>query len=216
MTDFPPAAIPTGIIEIDGAEYMRDATGGYRPVALIKPTDKLIDEQVRKVFGHAVALSEQVTRFKGHTFDDLGELDALLAQEYGLKVGGAKGNKSYMSFDGLLKVEVRVADLITFGPELQIAKGLIDQCLNEWAADSRPEIRAIVTRAFNTDKEGQINRSEVFMLLRLEIEDERWQEAMRAIREAIRVIGAKTYMRFWMRDAFDAAWRTITIDLAKA
>lgn len=216
MTDFSPAAIPTGIIEIDGAEYMRDATGGYRPVALIKPTDKLIDEQVRKVFGYALALSEQVTRFKGHTFDDLGELDALLAQEYGLKVGGAKGNRSYLSFDGLLKVEVRVADLITFGPELQIAKGLIDQCLNEWAADSRPEIRAIVTRAFNTDKEGQINRSEVFMLLRLEIEDERWQEAMRAIREAIRVIGAKTYMRFWMRDAFDAPWRTITIDLAKA
>lgn len=216
MTDFSPAAIPTGIIEIDGAEYMRDATGGYRPVALIKPTDKLIDEQVRKVFGYALALSEQVTRFRGHTFDDLGELDALLAQEYGLKVGGAKGNKSYMSFDGLLRIEVRVADLITFGPELQIAKGLIDQCLNEWAADSRPEIRAIVTRAFNTDKEGQINRSEVFMLLRLEIEDERWQEAMRAIREAIRVIGAKTYMRFWMRDAFDAPWRTITIDLAKA
>ena len=54
------------------------------------------------------------------------------------------------------------------------------------------------------------------MLLRLEIEDARWQQAMRAIRDAIRVIGSKTYMRFSMRAAFDAPWQTVTIDLAKA
>ncbi|AGH57981.1 hypothetical protein RHVG_00016 [Rhodovulum phage RS1] len=216
MSDFTPADMPTGITEVDGKPYMHDAKGGLKPVDLIKPADKLIDEQVRKIFGFALALSDQVARFKGHTFDDLGDLDAMLAQEYGLKIGGAKGNKTYLTHDGLFKIEVRVSDLLTFGPELQVAKGLIDECLNEWAADSRPEIRAIVTRAFNTDKEGQINRSEVFMLLRLEIEDPRWQEAMRAIRDAIRVIGSKTYMRFSKRKAFDAPWETITIDLAKA
>lgn len=216
MSDFTPAEVPTGVLYVDGVPHMRDAKGGLKPVSLIKPTDKLIDEQVRKIMGFAIALSDQLGRFKGHTFDDLGDLDALLAQEYGLKLGGAKGNKTYMTVDGLLKVEIRVSDLINFGPELQIAKGLIDECLNEWAADSRPEIRAIVTRAFNTDKEGQINRSEVFMLLRLEIEDPRWQQAMRAIRDAIRVIGSKTYMRFSMRAAFDAPWQTVTIDLAKA
>jgi len=216
MSDQSPTSIPDGIIEIEGKKYMRDATGGFRPVELVKPTDKLIDEQVRKIFGFAVALSEQVSRFKGHTFDDLGELDALLEQEYGLKVGGAKGNKSYFSFDGLMRVEIRVSDQLTFGPELQIAKALVDECLNEWSADSRPEIRAIVTSAFNTDNEGQINRGEIFMLLRLEIEDDRWQRAMKAIHDAIRVIGSKTYMRFSMRDAFDAAWQTVTIDLAKA
>lgn len=216
MSDYTPADMPTGITEVDGKPYMHDAKGGLKPVELIKPADKLIDDQVRMIFGHALALSDQVARFKGHTFDDLGALDAMLAQEYGLKVGGAKGNKTYLTHDGLFKIEIRVSDLMTFGPELQIAKGLIDECLNEWAADSRPEIRAIVTRAFNTDKEGQINRSEIFMLLRLEIEDPRWQEAMRAIRDAIRVIGSKTYMRFSKRNAFDASWEPITIDLSKA
>lgn len=216
MSDFTPSDMPSGITELNGKPYMFDAKGGLKPVDLIKPADKLIDEQVRKIFGFALALSEQVARFKGHTFDDLGDLDAMLAQEYGVKLGGAKGNKTYLTHDGLYKIEIRVSDLMTFGPELQVAKTLIDECLNEWAADSRPEIRAIVTRAFNTDKEGQINRSEIFMLLRLEIDDARWQEAMRAIRDAIRVIGSKTYMRFSKRAAFDAAWETITIDLAKA
>ena len=123
---------------------------------------------------------------------------------------------SLMTVDGLYKVEVRVADHIDFGPELQIAKQLVDECLNEWSAESRPEIRSIVTRAFNTDKEGQINRAEVFMLLRLEISDARWQEAMRAIKDAIRVVGSKTYVRCSKRDSHDAAWQAITIDLAKA
>lgn len=216
LSQFTPAPIPSGIVTVGGKDHMRDAKGGLRPVELIKPTDQLIDETVRKIMGYAVALSEQVTRFKAHTFDDLGALEALLAQEYNHAVGGAKGNKTLTSFDGLMKVEVRVQDHIDFGPELQIAKALVDECLTEWSADSRPEIRDIVTRAFNTDRAGQINRSEIFMLLRLEITDPRWQEAMRAIRDAIRIVGSKTYVRCQKRDSFDGTWETVTIDLARA
>ena len=192
------------------------AEGCPRPAETVKPADKLQDEVVRKIVGYALDLSAQVTRFKAHTFEDLGGFEALLAQEYGATVGGAKGNKTFMTFDGLQKVEVRVQDNITFGPELQIAKGLVDECLNEWSADSRPEIRTLVTNAFNTDQAGQINRAEIFMLLRLEIEDERWQRAMSAIRDAIRVVGSKTYVRIQIRDRFDAPWESVTIDLAKA
>ena len=99
---------------------------------------------------------------------------------------------------------------------MQIAKELVDECLNEWAADSGPELRAIVTKAFNTDKEGQINRSEIFMLLNLDISDERWQRAMQAIRDAMRVVGSKTYVRFYERASQTASWEAITIDLSKA
>lgn len=92
---------------------------------------------------------------------------------------------------------------------------LVDECLNEWAADARAEIRAIVTRAFNTDKAGKINRSEIFMLLRLEIGDPRWLEAMRAIKDAMRVVGSTTYVRCYQRPRADAPWQPIVIDLAR-
>ncbi|SNS87255.1 Protein of unknown function [[Luteovulum] sphaeroides subsp. megalophilum] len=213
---FAPAALPEGTVQIDGRTYMRDATGGLRPAELVKATDQLIDETVRKVMGYGLALSEQVARFKSHTFDDIGALTALLDQEYGVKVGGKKGNLTLTSFDGTMRVEIREQDCLDFGPELQQAKALIDECLTEWAAESRPEIRDIVTRAFNTDRPGQVNRSEIFMLLRLEIGDARWQAAMRAIRDAIRVVGSKTYVRLSMRSSFDGAWEPVTIDLAKA
>mgnify|MGYP001360614977 FL=1 len=212
----PFAPVPDARVTVAGRDYMPDAKGNLVPVETIRAEDRLEDETVRKIIGYAQALSDQIGRFKGHTFDDLSSFEALLAQEYGATRGGAKGNKTFMSFDGLLKVQVQVADHIDFGPQLQIAKGLVDECLNEWSAEARPEIRAIVTRAFNTDRTGQINRSEIFMLLRLEIDDPRWQEAMRALRAAMRIVGSKTYVRCYRRETPDGQWQAVTIDLAKA
>ncbi len=205
-----------GVIDVNGKPYMTDAKGALVPLEMVKPAHKLEDEVVRKIMRFADELSAQIGRFRGHTMTDLGELDALLAQEHSLTKGGPKGNRTYQSFDGLMKVTVQVADYVDFGPQLQVAKRLLDECLTEWAAESRPEIRAVITRAFNTDKEGQVNRSEIFMLLRLDIEDPRWQEAMRAIREAMRVTGSKEYVRFHRRARVTDRWEPVTIDLARA
>ncbi len=204
------------IFNVGGREFMKNAKGDLVAVANIKPADKLQDETVRKIIGYALDLSAQIDRFRSHTMVDLGSFDALLEQEYGAKIGGKKGNRTYQTFDGLMQVKVQVADQIDFGPELQIAKSLLDECMIEWTADSRPEIQSIITRAFNTDKEGQINRAELFMLLRLDIEDERWSRAMEAIRNSMRVTGSKEYVRFYHRASINDQFQAITIDMAKA
>jgi hypothetical protein len=206
--------ITAATIDVGGKSYLRDAKGNLVPVETVKPTDLLMDETVRKITGFARDLSARIARFKGHTFEDVNGLQALIAQDYGVSVGGKKGNITLTTFDGCQKVQVQVADLIEFGPELQAAKALIDECLSEWSADSRVELRALVSRVFSVDKEGQINRAELFMLLRVEIADDRWVRAMAAIRDSIRVIGSRTYVRFYERDAPDAPWRAISIDLA--
>jgi hypothetical protein len=202
-------------IDVGGKPYLRDAKGSLVPIETVKPTDLLMDETVRKVMGFARDLSQQIARFKGHTFEDVGALQALFRQEYDAPLGGQKGNISLMSFDGCQKVQVQVADLIEFGPELQSAKALIDECLVDWSADSGAELRALVNRVFNVEKEGQIDRAALFMLMRVEIGDERWQRAMKAIRDSIRVIGSKSYVRFYERDAADEQWRSISIDVAR-
>ncbi len=205
-----------GVTIINGREFMHNAKGGLDPIGNVKDQYKLEDQTVRKCIEFALNLNAQLSRFRGHTAADLSALDALLGEKYNVTIGGKKGNRTYQTYDGLMKIQVQVSDLITFGPELQVAKTLIDECLTEWSADSRPEIQSIVTRAFNTEKEGQVNRADVFMLLKLEIEDTRWKKAMEAIRDAIRVTGSKEYVRFYKRDSLEADWHAITIDLAKA
>lgn len=206
----------TNILEIEGKSYMRDAKGALMPVETVKAQHKLEDELVRKQMHFARELSAQIARFKAHVFEDLNGFQSLLEQEYGARAGGAKGNVTFQSYDGCMKVQVAIADQIAFGPELQSAKKLIDECLIEWGAQSHEAIRALVNRVFSVEKEGQINRAELFGLLRMEVTDERWSRAMDAIRDAIRVTGTKAYVRFYERDAPDAPWRAVTIDLAAA
>lgn len=205
-----------GITLVHGRKYMSDARGALVPIEVVDAADKLEDEVVRKIIGFAQPLSDEVSRFWDHTMVDLDGLDALLEQEYNVKKGGKKGNRTYYSFDGLMRVQVSVGDLTTFGPQLQVAKKILDGLMLEWSADSRPEIRAYITKAFNTDQAGKVSRSDIYALLRLDIDDERWQEAMRAIRDSIRIIGSKEYIRFAKRANVTDDFKAITIDLAKA
>jgi hypothetical protein len=212
MTDKPhPAAI-----EIDGEWYLRDAKGSLVPISMVKPIDLLIDELVRTTLDEARTVSAAIAAFKQGTFERVGELQALLAQDYDAKIGGKKGNITLPAYNGCARVQVAVADQLELGPELQVAKSLIDDCLREWSADSRVEIRALVDRVFAVDKEGQISHSGLFMLLRVDIRDERWMEAMKAIRDSMRVIGSRTYVRFYDRETPDGPWRGVPLDIANA
>lgn len=215
-SNFLPAPIPDGRRTVAGKVEMRDSRGGYLPIDMVKPQHILEDELTRKIMGFWLAASEQVARLKAHTVVDIEDFIALLAQEYEIVPGGKKGNMTFQTYDALYKVEVRINDYIDFGPELQVAKQLVDECINGWAADASPEIRAIVMNAFHTEQAGQVNRSELIKLTRLSIEDERWQRGMQAIRDAQRVIGTKQYIRCYQRDRFDGPWKAVSIDMAKA
>lgn len=213
------AAAPSdGIIELQGEKYMRDTGGRLVPIDAIKPEDLLMDETTRKICAFAEDLSARISRFRGHTFDDIATTVDLMNEKYGRRLGGAKGNVTLTSFDGTLQVKVQVQDQITFGPELQAAKELVDICISRWSEGSNAQVRALIQHAFQVDKEGRINRSALFQLRRMRVEDgdPEWRAAMDALSDAIRVIGSKEYVRFYRRDNPRARWEPITIDLASA
>lgn len=202
------ASVPEG--------YMADAKGRLVPERLVKPADRLEDQTVRTIMGYAEELSAQIARFKGHTFDDVYSLIDLINEQYGVQKGGRKGNITLTTFDGCQKVQVAVADRIVFGPSLQAAKKLVDECIASWSEGAHENLRALVDEAFAVDKEGHVNRERIFGLRRLAIEDERWKRAVEAIDESVRVIGSTVYVRFYRRPAPDAPWQAVTIDLASA
>ena len=203
-----PAAAPA----LDG--YRTDAKGRLVPESLIPEHAKLEDETVRTVAAYFLELHRQIHRFIGHCYDDLHAFDDLLAEKYDLKRrGGAKGNRTYRSFDGTLEVVVQVQDRVTFGPELAVARELVEQCISDWAEGARAEIQALVRHAFEPDKEGQVNRESVFRLRKLEIDDPRWKAAQQAITDAIRVIGSASYIRCYVRANPKAPRLAITIDM---
>ncbi|QXT34325.1 DUF3164 family protein [Sphingomonas sanguinis] len=203
-------------IDVGGSPYLRDAKGSLVPLASVKAQDLLMDETVRALLAKARELSELIAAFKAQAFEQVRAFQELLAQQYGATVGGTKGNITLLSFDGCMKVQVQVSDLLEFGPELQAAKALVDECLTEWSEGSAHEMRALVNRVFQVDQQGKINHNAMFMLLRVESTNERWQRAMEAVKDSMRVISTRTYMRFYDRPQADAAWRAVSLDMASA
>ncbi len=213
---FTPSPVPDGIVDVNGKPYMHNAKGQLTAVEMIKPQHMLQDEMVREEFGWAFALSNQIRRFKGHAYEKLAAFDDLLAQEYNVTSRSVKGNRSWVSYDGLMKIEVKIQDRMAFGPEMHMAKEIFDRVLARKAADSAPEIRTMITNAFAVDKEGQINRANLFLLLQTESDDPEWHEGQRAIRDGIHVVGSQSYLRFTFREDFGEPEQTVTINLAKA
>lgn len=196
--------------------YMSDSKGRLVPLNLVKEQHLLEDQTVKKILEYAENLHKHIKRFRGHTFEDVATFKDILAEKYNAKKGGAKGNVTLTSYDGCQKVTVQVQDFLAFGPELQIAKSLFDECISEWSEGADDKIHALVDHAFQVDKEGLINRSALFGLRRVNIDDEKWLAAISALNDSIRVQGSREYVRFYKRDTPRDRWIAITIDLASA
>ncbi|WP_020179816.1 DUF3164 family protein [Methylopila sp. M107] len=211
-TNFVPLEMP--IEHYSGQEMTRSADGGVTPIRTIKPRHKLEDQTVRRIIAFAMEISAQVARFRLHAMDDVVEFQNILADEFGAKRGGAKGNVTLKSFDDCLKVEVKTATLITYGAEIQRAKELFDEFVKESSDGASAELLALVTGAFQVDAEGKINRAKLVQLKRLSIDHPLWTAAMEALNEAERPGASRSYLRFWWRPNVEAAWQSITVDVA--
>lgn len=182
--------------------------------SLIKPIDQARDQLVLELVEKAKQLHSLIAEFKVSAFGDVAAFVELSADQYGVKLGGKKGNVSLVSFDGRFKITKAVQQSIQFDERLQAARALIDQCLLEWTEGARPEVVTLVNDAFRTDTKGEVRTANVLALRRLEITDERWQRAMKAIAEACQVVGSKDYIRVHERVGDSDQWRAIPLDIA--
>ena len=204
-------------VMIEGKEYWRDAKGNLTPAELVKDIDKARDALVPSPgVERGGDLSKAISHFKEGIFGDVQAFIELSAEKYGAKVGGNKGNVTLFSYDGKYKIQRAINESLQFDERIQAAKVLIDECLNEWSEGSRPELKALIERAFNVDKEGNLNTSRILGLRRVEIQDSRWQNAMQAISESVQVVSSKAYVRLYERVGETDQYVPIALDVAGA
>ena len=206
--------VPPGQVLLGGVLHYIRADGARMPASTVADSDKLEDQTVRAAIAGALAMSAAMAAFKSGEFENFGALGEVLASQYNAPKGGAKGNVSYVTIDGLLKVVVAVQDRIVFGAQLQVAKAILDELIVEWGRGAKAELVAIIQNAFSVDSEKQINRGALITLMRVQSDDERWNSAMKAIKDSMRIEGSKRYMRFYQRPNVDAAWSAIPLDIS--
>ena len=183
------------------------------PESQIRPIDLARDALVRELIEKAKPLRKELATFRRNAFDDIEALVQLSGEQYDVKLGGKKGNLTLTTYDGEYKVIRAISETLVFDERLQAAKELIDECLRDWTEGARPEVAVLVQDAFRVNTNGDIRTGSVLGLRRLDIQDERWLRAMQAISEAVSVLGSKTYLRLYQRDA-RGAYQPISLDIA--
>ena len=103
-------------------DYMKDSAGRLVPRTNVKPEDLLQDELVKKLFERARAIRELMRQFREDADSDIRAFLDLLAEQYGAKKGGAKGNLTLSTYNRCERITIAVSDTITGGPELQITE----------------------------------------------------------------------------------------------
>ena len=196
--------------------YLKDGKGNLVAIANIKQTDLIKDEFVRKAIDKALEMQETLAEFKQSLMAEADDFIELLAQEHGVNLGGKKGNVTLRTFDSQLKVTLQTQERIELGPELTLAKQLIDQCLDEWTEGGNQNIKAIVSKTFNTDKQGSLNPQRILALRKLEISDDsgKWTKAMNIIAESVGVVDSCRFIRFYKQDD-KGIEQAISLDIAK-
>lgn len=197
-----------------------DRQGRTVPDHLVTDAERMKDELAERLVSGAESVQQVMTAFKQSSMDEMHAAKALLFEKYGAKIGGQKGGFSIGSFDGSTEVRISVADRISFGPELQAAKALIDECIESWAEGADPNIRVLVDDAFQVNQVGRIDTKRVLRLQKLPIRrpdgscDERWERAMQAITDALIVDQTAIYIRYYRRNEHTNAGELVNLDFS--
>jgi len=194
--------------------YLINASGHLVPIELISEIDKTRNDLVMEIIEKVQDLRNILADFKQDTLADIGAFVELSAEKYDVKLGGLKGNITLCSFDGQYQLKLSQADIKMFDERLHAAKELVDECIHKWTEGSRVEIKALVEHAFQTDKQGNISLARIYSLLQLQIEDEQWLQAMKALRDSMQVVSTKSYLRIYHRKAPNAKYEQLSLDLA--
>lgn len=201
------------IKDIDGTKYYLKSDGSLVPESQVKDIDKLRDQVVQDAAEKLMDLKTRMIQEKTAVVDDILEFLNVSADQYGVKLGGDKGNLTLTSIDGNIRVEYKNSDTITFNEQIQVAKQLIDEYLDELTKDSNPELKTIVSAAFRL-RQGRIDVKSVLKLREYNINDERWKKAMDIIDDAKQIVSTKKCLRLYVRNKLTGAMENQPFDLS--
>lgn len=184
---------------MNNATHMTDSQGRLVPVENVREIDRLRDDLVRRLAARYEEVRKVCQEFRAWADNEIDAYLQLSQERFGIKRGGQCGNLTLHTYDGQLRILRAVQKKLAFTDEIHAAKTLIDECIAEWTAGARPELKALVDDAFKVDSKGDLAADRVLGLRRLQIADPRWQRAMEAIADSLWVDATRQYLRFYRR-----------------
>lgn len=161
----------------------------------------------------AERLQTELKNFKKYCFKQFDKYMNDVSKKYNITFS-TKGNLNITHSEINYRVCKNIQEYIVLDSKLQIAKDLIDKCINKWSEGGSLELKKLVNLAFSVDKRGKLNIPRVLSLRKLDISDADWQKAMIIISDSIDTENSKQFIRVYKKNR-NKKWKSISLDIAK-
>jgi len=191
-------------------KFWLDSEAHRIPIKFIGTTDKKRDALVERILKKVETTQLRMKQLKEKIDMDMDRFLESVAAEYG---ENGKGNALLRNFDQSKEVQVKYGQTIGFDERLQIAKQLIDKCIEKWSEGSDMKIRMLVNQAFKVDKKGQLDSKMILSLRQVKINDKDWKQAMELIADSVKIENRRKYFIFKRKDV-NGDWQTISLNFS--
>ena len=198
------------------SDYMINSRGEQVHIDLVKGDEKMRDGLVNELLDEAVAFKGIMAEFRSKAEQKVeGYFEELMAK-YNLdpKAKSKKGNITLENYAGTAKVQIAISDKLTFDEKIQLARMKFDEYFDEVTEGSSEEIKLLINKAFDVDKEGNIDVKKILELRSYNIKHPKWVEGVALIEESKKIVSSKSYIRFYRRESSDKAWEHVSLDIA--
>jgi hypothetical protein len=179
--------------------YLQDARGRLTPVDTVSEQDLRRDALAKELVSEALVLEELIASKRQSMQARVDAYLDWLKAEKKVRREKWKGNIQLDSYDGSMRIDRRVNEVLGFNETLQLAKTMLDEWFNEKLEDGDQDLRTAVMGAFNVDQKGRVNKSQILKILRYDIKDAKWKKAMALIREAMTILTSRQSTTFYVR-----------------
>ncbi|ODS05151.1 DUF3164 family protein [Vibrio scophthalmi] len=170
--------------------------------------DAFVEGVVLRVKEHSKALAA----FKEQMFESFESFRVELAEDYGTKLckRGSGENVKVFSFDGKYRVDFNTRKLKTLGPEVDVVRDLARKYY-ESKKDILPHDVLIMVQSVMMDS---TTVADIINFKNAPYEDPLLRNAQEAAKDALKVIGKKSFMNFYERDEH-GEYKQIHLNFAK-
>jgi len=196
---------------------MTDAAGKEVPVKYVPKYDRERDTAVRRVCAAWEAQRKRLEAVMGDTIDIMEKLTVAREKATGAKIAD-KGNVSFTSFDGNIKIEICQRYEIKADERVKEAQRLMIEwatgLVREEEGDTRRVLLALIQEAFCATASGSLPYAKIASLLRYEFKAEEWNRAVNLLRDSIQTNIGKRYVVVSRRKSREHDYERVKLDVA--
>lgn len=216
-------------LKIKPKEFYFDPQGNQIPPEMVSDKNKLKEYVTELLVLKAIKLNEEIKKLKEYAFDmidryedekyrieAINRLKRGIAPEESLGEPVKAGYCTITSYSGKYMVSIDAAPYYTFGDDITKAKKLMAAVIHE-SIDSplKAAIIKIFDDAFGIQKGSQVKIDAILRLLNYQVDDERWKEGARILREELQILERQRHLSFRYRDQKTGKLVPVILDISR-